>query len=458
MVKRSTKSKRNVKSAPAVKKGTDSRKIMWISVISVVVLVGGIVAWLALAGFQDTTIAGRAFHATDTTALDDDAAVDVQLNFDRGFAGPGDTLDLELSVHSDNPVWGVGLQIEFAGCLEQNGDPVRANADVDDVCTATVTFTKVVNVGGDETVNFLANDEVRSATVTVAPTCVDNDNDGFGDPTASTHPDHDNVLKACWYPDTSDCNDACNGCHPAYQGDFASPEAPRERVSAGTELCDGLDNNCDGAKNPDGSANPDAGAVGSRNDGPLNENRIPLNSRQQGVCFQSVKTCTNGAWVETYPDTYQEQELCDFLDHDCNGDVRTATDDDGNTVTDLTATCTIGGVAGGGVIGTLGSLIPGNIAFEYEPAAPGASHADPQRLAFFDELIHNLMTDRLNNPDADCGVAEATAPCEASLTDTINIFYCLNNVYYTQAKAGGDIARFSAEDELELVEVVPALC
>ena len=74
--------------------------------------------------------------------------------------------------------------------------------------------------------------------------------------------------------------------------------------SGAKEICDGIDNDCNPAT-ADGS-----GEI------------APDNSNQLGVCKNTKKICSNGAWVDNYPNSYQSgKELTcnDALDNDCNG-------------------------------------------------------------------------------------------------------------------------------------------
>jgi hypothetical protein len=66
----------------------------------------------------------------------------------------------------------------------------------------------------------------------------------------------------------------------------------------------------------------------------------PSNDLQDGVCAGTIKTCTGvGGWKNNYPATYEVTEAtCDGLDNDCNGDVDDGCDDDGDGYCDNTMT------------------------------------------------------------------------------------------------------------------------
>jgi hypothetical protein len=76
---------------------------------------------------------------------------------------------------------------------------------------------------------------------------------------------------------------------------------------ASAEVCDGLDNNCNGKVDEN---NPEGGQ--------------PCASGLQGVCSAGITTCKAGSLVCTAT-TAPSAEVCDGLDNDCNG-----TPDDGN--------------------------------------------------------------------------------------------------------------------------------
>ncbi len=89
------------------------------------------------------------------------------------------------------------------------------------------------------------------------------------------------------------------------------------RASGGTEVCDTLDNNCNGTKDEgcsctNGETRPCyGGAKGTEDKGP---------------CKPGIQTCANGAWGNTCAgEIIPKTEECNKVDDDCNGQV-----DDGN--------------------------------------------------------------------------------------------------------------------------------
>lgn len=85
------------------------------------------------------------------------------------------------------------------------------------------------------------------------------------------------------------CVDGALGCQPQ--------AAPQE------EICDGLDNNCDGQV--------DEGNPGGD---------VPCATGSAGVCAEGTMQCQAGGLL-CVPDAQASEELCDLLDNDCDGQV-----------------------------------------------------------------------------------------------------------------------------------------
>jgi hypothetical protein len=73
-------------------------------------------------------------------------------------------------------------------------------------------------------------------------------------------------------------------------------------VAPSTEVCDGRDNNCDGQTD---EGNPGAG--------------VACNTGQSGVCAQGTTTCNGGALVCRADQAVTE--VCDGVDNDCDGQI-----------------------------------------------------------------------------------------------------------------------------------------
>jgi len=134
----------------------------------------------------------------------------------------------------------------------------------------------------------------------------DNDNDGYGNPDLST--------LACSAPsgyvsNDDDCDDSRNYIYPG-----------------ALEVCDGLDNDCDGS---------------------VDEDLQPPNANlQDGVCIGQKKVCAgSNGWIEpdyaVIPNYEQVETSCDGLDNDCDGQI-----DEGY---DIGSYCDIG-ICGGVIV------------------------------------------------------------------------------------------------------------
>ena len=88
-------------------------------------------------------------------------------------------------------------------------------------------------------------------------------------------------------------------------------------IESALEICDGLDNNCDGSIDTDW------------NNLPLYLS--PYNSENTcvglGVCRYAEQVCINSQWICEYPSSYGE-EVCDGVDNDCDGERDEDTEED----------------------------------------------------------------------------------------------------------------------------------
>jgi len=196
----------------------------------------------------------------------------------------------------------------------------------------------------------------------------DNLNDDFGD------------WRACkkWDPDTmyiDDNNDDVYdiGDIPTLNGIADCNDNDKEMYPGNNEICDGKDNDCnEGTEDGSGES-------------------TPLNSKQKGVCFGTYQTCQSvgvgGAEMQdNWPPEYNVVEQCDFVDHDCDGNPITHTND--GVVTEIEE-CQIGG----------STALPFDAGNLY-PTWNGNEPAENQEVNLFDLHIESLyqdLSDKLNS-------------------------------------------------------------
>jgi len=128
---------------------------------------------------------------------------------------------------------------------------------------------------------------------------VDSDGDSFGSSTLLNVCSGNN-LPSGFVSIDSDCNDHNSLIHPN-----------------AAEVCDGINNDCN-AFTLDGSGE-----------------QAPANPIQYGVCLNSRKSCTSGAWTDNYfsiPHYQAVETSCDLYDNDCDGIV-----DEGCGIDDTTS-------------------------------------------------------------------------------------------------------------------------
>ena len=178
---------------------------------------------------------------------------------------------------------------------DADDDGYTADEDCDDNDASIHPGATELCDGLDNDCDGVIDEDVKSTFY------ADVDGDGFGDPEAS--------IEACekpegYVPNGSDCDDEAAGVYPG-----------------ATEVCDGLDNDCDGDTDEDL-----AEVFYSDNDG---DGYGDPDSAVE-ACEQPAGTVTNG---DDCDDTSDEAypggtEVCDELDNDCDGEV-----DEGVTTT-----------------------------------------------------------------------------------------------------------------------------
>ncbi len=189
----------------------------------------------------------------------------------------------------------------IASCTQPSG-AVSDDQDCDDTDAAVFPGAAEVCDGVDDDCDGVADDDATDATTWY----VDDDEDGYGS--------EDYTLQACeqpegWLPYAGDCEDL-------------DPE-----ISPGaTEICDGIDNDCDGATDPDSSQDAATWYADSDGDGYGDDDASATSCEAPSGHIERAGDCDD-------TDTtvhLDADEICDELDNDCDG----LTDDDDPDISD----------------------------------------------------------------------------------------------------------------------------
>jgi hypothetical protein len=123
----------------------------------------------------------------------------------------------------------------------------------------------------------------------------DADGDGFGTPVTTRN---ECYTPAGYVLNNRDCNDANVNINPN-----------------AAEICDGIDNNCDGQidkiRSSDGVF---AAMTQACYTGPSGTNGV-------GICVGGIQTCTSGSWGTCVGQVLPTTEICDGKDNDCDGPI-----------------------------------------------------------------------------------------------------------------------------------------
>jgi len=196
----------------------------------------------------------------------------------------------EFFIDSDGDGFGEATQSVIA-CTEPDGYSVQ-EGDCDDTSGSTYPGAYEICDGIDNNCDDSIDNEAINPIVFYA----DIDEDGFGDP--------NNPIEACSLPENAvdndeDCDDLDTAIHPAID-----------------EVCDGIDNNCNGLTDEEGALNASIWYADADGDGFGTSSNI--SSCTQPIGFTDQSGDCDDTTDTVYP---QATEVCDDLDNNCDGNI-----------------------------------------------------------------------------------------------------------------------------------------
>jgi hypothetical protein len=330
--------------------------------------------------FQNTTLActAPAGYVTNVTDCDD-----TRSNVHPGASEVCDFVDNDCNEQVDD-----GVLLTFYRDADADGYGDFQNTA--QACTAPAGYVtngtdcddtrSNIHPGASEVCDFVDND-CDGRVDEGFPLLIfyrDADADGYGDlhnPTAAcrTPPGYVKIY--------SDCDDSNPNRYPG-----------------NTELCDGVDNDCDGATDEGVSGGPLTQACYTGPDGTLGV----------GVCKSGTQTCAGGSWSACSDQILPGQEVCDGLDNNCNGFI------DENYVAHATS-CGTGACAAIGVT----SCINGAEVDSCKPGSPTAEVCDG-----VDNNCNGFIDENYVAHTTSCGIGACAATGVTSCVNGAEVDSC----------------------------------